>query len=38
MYYGEVTWFGIMVFFIIFIIERRWEERERKRIVPLLKK
>lgn len=28
MYYGEVTWLGIIVFFIIVIIERR---REKKR-------
>ena len=39
MYYGEVTWFGIIVFFIIVAIERRRKrkaEEERKKEVDRL--
>ena len=28
MYYGEVTWFGIIVFFLILIIEHKKKKRE----------
>ena len=39
MYYGEVTWFGIIVFFIIVAIERRRKRKakeERKKEVDRL--
>ena len=34
MYYGEVTWLGIIVFFIIVIIERRKERDRNKPYIP----
>lgn len=34
MYYGEVTWLGIIIFFIIVIIERRREKKRKDWTVP----
>ena len=34
MYYGEVTWLGIIVFFIIVIIEHKKEKKEKDWTVP----